>query len=147
MVSALVGGPAGTNYGENLSTMTITRNFSTPVLIAAAIITMIISCFTPLAAAVYSIPSAVIGGISIYLFGVIASQGITIMMTKNVDMFDAKNLSVIATILIVGLGGSVAPFNGIIKIFGVGFPATATAAVLGIVLNLILGAGKKNTNK
>ncbi|MDF2685602.1 MAG: xanthine permease [Clostridia bacterium] len=147
MVSGLIGGPAGTNYGENLSTMAITKNFSTPVLIAASIITMIISCFTPLASAVYSIPSAVIGGISIYLFGIIASQGVTIIMSKNVDMFDSRNLAVISTILIIGLGGSVAPFNGMITIFGVGLPAIATAAIFGIVLNLILSIGKKKTSK
>jgi uracil permease len=64
MVSGFVGGPAGTNYGENISTMSITKNFSVMVLGAAAIMTMIISFFTPLSAAVYSIPNAVIGGIS-----------------------------------------------------------------------------------
>ncbi len=126
--------------------MAITRNFSTPVLMAAAVITMIIACFTPLTAAVYSIPTAVIGGISIYLFGVIAAQGITIMISKKVDMFDAKNLAVIATILIIGLGGSFGFKDGMIPVFGAFFPAIATAAVFGIVLNLILSLGKKKAD-
>lgn len=143
MISGAIGGPAGTNYGENLSTMAITKNFSTPVLVAAAIITMVISCFTPLSAAVYSIPSAVIGGISIYLFGVIASQGITIIMSKKVDMFDSRNLAVISTILIIGLGGSFAFPGGMIPMFGFQLPAIATAALFGILLNLILSIGKK----
>lgn len=143
MISGAIGGPAGTNYGENLSTMAITKNFSTPVLMAAAIITMIISCFTPLSSAVYSIPNAVIGGISIYLFGVIASQGITIIMSKKVDMFDSRNLAIMSTILIIGLGGSFAFGDGMIPIFGLKLPAIATAALFGILLNLLLSIGKK----
>ncbi len=143
MISGAIGGPAGTNYGENLSTMAITKNFSTPVLFAAAIITMVISCFTPLSAAVYSIPSAVIGGISIYLFGVIASQGVTIIMSKKVDMFDSRNLAVMSTILIIGLGGSFAFPGGMIPMFGFELPAIASAALFGILLNLLLSIGKK----
>lgn len=143
IVSGLIGGPAGTNYGENISTMAISKNFSVPVLIAAAIITMIISCFTPLINVVYSIPTAVIGGLSIYLFGVIAAQGVTIMMDKKVDMFSSKNLAVIAVILIVGLGGSFNFEGGMIPMFGTQLPALATAAVVGIVLNLMLSIGDK----
>lgn len=144
IISGFIGGPAGTNYGENLSTMAISKNFSIPVLIAAAIITMIISCFTPLINLIYSIPNAVIGGLSIYLYGVIAAQGITIMMDKEVDMFSSKNLAVIAVILIVGLGGSYAFEGGMIPMFGTQLPALATAAVVGILLNLMLSIGNSN---
>ena len=142
IVSGMIGGPAGTNYGENLSTMAITRNFSIPVLVAAAVITMVISFSGVLSAAVSSIPACVIGGLSIYLFGVIAAQGIAIMKEKNVDMFDSRNLAVMATVLIIGIGGSFIN-GGMIPMFGVEFPAIATAAVVGIVLNLILSIGKK----
>lgn len=141
IVSGLVGGPAGTNYGENISAMAISKNFSVPVLIAAAIITMVISCFTPLINIIYSIPTAVIGGLSIYLFGVIAAQGITIMMDKKVDMFSSKNLAVIAVILIIGLGGSFNFKGGMIPMFGTQLPALATAAIVGIILNLMLSVG------
>ena len=113
----------------------------------AGIITMIISCFTPLTALVYSIPSAVIGGISIYLFGIIASQCITIMISKKVDMFDSRNLAIISTILIIGLGGSFAFSDGMIPMFGAKFPAIASAAIFGILLNLILSIGKKEEKK
>jgi uracil permease len=143
IVSGMIGGPAGTNYGENISTMAISKVFSIPVLIAASIITMVISCFTPLINAVYSIPTAVIGGLSIYLFGVIAAQGITIMMDRKVDMFKAKNMAIIAIILIIGLGGSFGFSNGMIPLFGVEFPALATAAVVGILINLLLSIGDK----
>jgi len=146
IIAGLIGGPAGTNYGENISTMAISRNFSVSVLIAASIITMIISCFTPLINIVYSIPTAVIGGLSIYLFGVIAAQGITIMMDKKVDMFSAKNLAVIAVILIIGLGGTFNFEGGMIPAFGTQLPALATAAVVGIILNLLLSIGDKDRN-
>ncbi len=143
IIAGMIGGPAGTNYGENLSTMAVTKNFSTPMVAVAAVITMIIACFTPLSAAVYSIPPAVIGGISIYLFGVIAAQGVTIMISKKVDMFDSRNLAVIAVIFIIGLGGSFGFEGGMIPIFGIQLPAIATAAIFGIILNLILSIGKK----
>lgn len=145
IISGLIGGPAGTNYGENISTMAISKNFSVPVLIAAAIITMIISCFTPLINVIYSIPTAVIGGLSIYLFGVIAAQGVTIMIEKKVDLFSSKNLAVIAVILIIGLGGSFNFEGGMIPMFGTELPALATAAIVGILLNLMLSVGDKAT--
>lgn len=143
IISGLIGGPAGTNYGENISTMAISKVFSIPVLIAAAIITMIISCFTPLINAIYSIPTAVIGGLSVYLYGVIGAQGIAIMLDRKVDMFNSKNLAIIAIILIIGLGGTYGfAGNGMIPMFGIEFPALATAAVVGIVLNLLLSIGE-----
>jgi uracil permease len=143
IVSGAIGGPAGTNYGENISAMAISKVFSVPVLIAASIITMIISCFTPLINAVYSIPEAVIGGLSIYLFGVIAAQGITIIMDSRVNMFKSKNLAIIAIILIIGLGGYYGfATEGMIPMFGLELPSIATAAVVGIVLNLLLSIGE-----
>ncbi len=145
IVSSSIGGPAGTNYGENISAMAISKNFSVPVLLTASIITMIISCFTPLINIVYSIPTSVIGGLSIYLFGVIAAQGITIMINKKVDLFSSKNLAVIAVILIIGLGGAFSFEGGMIPIFGTKLPALATAAIVGILLNLILSI-KENNN-
>jgi uracil permease len=144
IISGFIGGPAGTNYGENISTMAISKVFSIPVLIAAAGLTMVIACFTPLINVVYSIPDAVIGGLSVYLFGVIAAQGITIMMDRKVDMFSSKNLAIIAIILIIGLGGTCGfDHSGMIPMFGMKFPALASAAVAGIVLNLALSFGKK----
>ena len=145
IVSGMIGGPAGTNYGENISAMAISKNFSVPVLISAAIITMIISCFTPLINIIYSIPTSVIGGLSIYLFGVIAAQGITIMMDKKVDLFSSKNLAVIAVILIIGLGGTYNFEGGMIPMFGTQLPAIATAAITGITLNLLLSIESKKT--
>ena len=145
MVSGLVGGPAGTNYGENISTMAITRVFSVRVLTVASVIAMIISCFTPLIKIIYGIPLAVIGGIEVYCFGAIAAQGIAILIDKGVSMFDSKNIAVIALICIVGLGGQYA-FGGTIPFFGINVPCVAGAAISGIILNLILRFSDKKIN-
>ncbi len=137
IVSGMIGGPAGTNYGENLSTMAITRNFSIKMLSTAAIITMVLSFSGTLSGAVSSIPNCVIGGLGIFLFGVIGAQGVAIMIEKKVDVFEARSLAVIAVILVIGIGGSYLP-NGQLNIFGMQLPAIATAAIVGIVLNLLL---------
>ncbi len=137
MIAGCIGGPAGTNYGENNSVMAITRNFSVPVLILSACIAIGLSFFGKLAGAVNTIPGAVIGGVSVYLFGVIGVQGVALMISEKVDFFSAKTLAVASTILVIGIGGSFAFPNGMIPIFGVNLPAIATAAVFGIVLNLI----------
>ena len=142
MISGVVGGPAGTNYGENISTMAITRVFSTSVLVVAAIIAMVISFFTPLIQVIYGIPLAVIGGLEIYLFGAIAAQGVAIMIEKKVDMFSSRNIAVIASIMVIGIGGNYA-FGGNIPFFGIQVPCIAGAAIFGIVLNLLLGIGEK----
>ena len=142
MISGFVGGPAGTNYGENISTMAITKVFSVPVLMVASVIAMVISCFTPLIKAIYGIPLAVIGGLEIYLFGAIAAQGIAIMIDKKVDMFSSKNIAVIASIVIIGLGGQYA-FGGNIPFFGMSIPCVAGASIFGIALNALLSIGEK----
>lgn len=146
MISGFVGGPAGTNYGENISTMAITKVFSTAVLLLAGIIAMVISFFTPLIQGIYGIPLAVIGGLEIYLFGAIAAQGIAIMIDKKVDMFSAKNIAVIASIMVIGIGGNYA-FGGNIPFFGLDVPCIAGAAIFGIFLNLILSIGEKGKKK
>lgn len=148
MITGFIGGPAGTNYGENISTMAITKVFSVPVLVVAALFAMVISCFTPLIQAVYAIPTAVIGGLEIYLFGAIAAQGVAIMIDKKVDMFSSKNIAVIASIIIIGVGGQYA-FGGNIPFFGIEIPCVAGASIFGILLNLLLsiGEGKKSAQE
>ena len=141
MISGVVGGPAGTNYGENISTMAITKVFSVPVLMVASVIAMVVSCFTPLIKAIYGIPLAVIGGLEVYLFGAIAAQGIAIMIDKKVDMFSSKNIAVIASIMVVGLGGQYA-FGGNIPFFGMSVPCVAGASIFGILLNALLSIGE-----
>ena len=142
IVASLFGGPAGTNYGENISTMAITKNFSTRMLGTAAVMAMLLSFINPLSNLINTVPGAVINGACIFLFGVIAAQGIAIMINKKVDMFDARNLSVIAIIMIIGLGGHYGFSNGMIPIFNVQLPAIATASIVGILLNAALSIGR-----
>ncbi len=126
--------------------MAITRVFSVPVIVAAAVIAMIVSCFTPLVGLIYGIPLAVIGGLEIYLFGAIAAQGIAIMIDKRCDMFSVKNISVIATIMVFGLGIHYT-FGGSMPFFGIQIPAIAGAAIIGIFLNLIMSIGEKKEHE
>ncbi|MGI6239477.1 MAG: uracil-xanthine permease family protein, partial [Christensenellales bacterium] len=142
MITGVIGGPAGTNYGENISTMAITRVFSVHVLGVASIMAMVLSCFTPLIRVIYGIPLAVIGGLEIYLFGAIAAQGIAILIDKKCDMFSSKNIAVIASIMVLGLGIHYT-FGGSINFFGMNVPAVAGAAVFGILLNFLLSIGEK----
>ncbi|MDP3177778.1 MAG: solute carrier family 23 protein, partial [Spirochaetaceae bacterium] len=146
ILASLFGGPAGTNYGENISTMAITRVFSVPVLIGAAVLAILFSFFGKFAAVVNTIPGPVIGGLSVYLFGVIAVQGVGIMVEKKIDLFDNKTLAIISTILIIGIGGSFAYPNGI-PFFGANLPAIATAAVWGILLNALFLLVKQDKKK
>lgn len=138
IVSSLFGGPAGTNYGENISTMAVTRVFSVPVILTTAVLAILFSFLGKFSAAINTIPGSVIGGLSVYLFGVIAVQGVGIMVEHKVDLFDNRTLAVIATILVIGIGGTFAFPGGMIPAFGSQLPAIATAAVWGIILNILL---------
>lgn len=135
-INGILGGVPGTNYGENNSLMAITKNYSAKVLVAAGVIAMVLAFVGKFAAIISTLPVAVTGGLAIYLFGVIGLQGVALMMSEQVDMFDPRQLAIGAVILVIGIGGS-AFTGGNIPMFGYELPAIATAAVFGIVLNLI----------
>jgi uracil permease len=142
MINGMFGGVAGTNYGENNSLMVITRNYSGPTLIAAGILAILLGFVGKLAALVNTVPLAVTGGLAIYLFGIIGMQGVALMQAEKVNLYDPRQLAIGATILVVGIGGNIGyggnlPIPVLTGIFPNGLPAIATAAVLGIVLNLI----------
>lgn len=136
IINGFLGASSGTNYGENNSLMAITRNFSVPVLISAGVIAMLLGFVEKLAAVVGTIPVAVTGGLSIYLFGVIAVQGIAVIMSERVNLFDPRQLAIVAVVLVVGIGGD-AYEGGNLPFFDWEVPAIAGAAVAGVVLNLI----------
>ncbi len=141
-INGMFGGAAGTNYGENNSLMVITRNYSGPCLLAAGGIAILLGFVGKLAALVNTIPLAVTGGLAIYLFGVIGMQGVALMISEKVNLYDPKQLAVGAVILVIGIGGHIGfggnlPINILPGIFPNGLPAIATAAVVGIVLNAI----------
>jgi uracil permease len=142
VVVGLLGGCAGTNYGENNSLMAITRNYSTAVLMTAGAMAIVLGFFGKLVALVNTMPAAVVGGLSIYLFGVIGMQGVALIQSEKVNLFDPKQLAVGAIILICGIGGNLAlpnsvfPFN-VPFLFPNGIPAIVFAAIVGILLNLL----------
>jgi uracil permease len=142
LVVGMLGGCAGTNYGENNSLMAITRNYSTAVLMTAGVMAIVIGFFGKLVALVNTMPPAVVGGLSIYLFGVIGMQGVALIQSEKVDLFDPKQLAIGATILILGIGGNLALADGLFPfsipyLFPNGIPAIVFAAILGILVNLI----------
>jgi len=140
-INGMFGGVAGTNYGENNSLMVITRNYSGPTLIMAGVLAMALGFVGKLAALVNTLPLAVTGGLSIYLFGIIGMQGVALMQAEKVNLYDPRQLAIGATILVIGIGGNIG-YGGNLPIpvpgvFPDGIPAIAFSAVAGIVLNLI----------
>jgi len=142
LVVGMLGGCAGTNYGENNSLMAITRNYSVPVLMVAAGIAIVLGFVGKLAAVVNTLPVAVTGGLSIYLFGVIGMQGVALIQSEKVNLFEPRQLAVGAIILVTGIGGNLALADGVYPfyvpvLFPNGIPAIVFAALVGILLNLV----------
>ncbi len=131
-ISAMIGGPANTTYSENTGAVALTGN-SNPVIMRVAAVCAIILSFIPKFTAIIStIPSPVIGGISILLFGMIASIGIKNMVDARVDLTDPSLLIITATMFVLGLGGAEWIF-GPVKLSGLGL-----SAIVGILLNLVI---------
>jgi uracil permease len=142
LVVGFLGGCAGTNYGENNSLMAITRNYSVAVLMTAGAIAILLGFVGKLAGVVNTLPTAVVGGLSIYLFGVIGMQGVALIQSEKVNLFDPKQLAVGAVILVTGIGGALGLANGLYPfiipvIFPNGIPAIVFAAFAGIILNVL----------
>jgi uracil permease len=141
-INGMLGGCAGTNYGENNSLMAITRNYSVAVLMTAGAMAMVLGFIGKLAGLINTIPVAVIGGLSIYLFGVIGKQGVALIQSEKVNLFDPKNLAIGAIILVLGIGGNLGLPNGLFPfkipfVFPDGIPAIVFAAIVGILFNAL----------
>lgn len=129
-ISALSGSCPTTTYGENMGVMAITKVYSVWVIGGAAVVSIIMAFIGKLTGIINSIPGAVMGGISILLFGVIASSGIRMIVEAKVDYGKSRNLILTAVIFIVGLSGIS------IKLGQVDLKGMALAAVVGVVLSL-----------
>ncbi|WEG12762.1 uracil permease [Pullulanibacillus sp. KACC 23026] len=130
IISGLVGSTPNTTYGENIGVLAITRVYSTWVIGGAAIIAMILSFVGKLSALIQAIPSPVIGGISLLLYGVIAASGIRILVESKVDYSRSQNMILTCVVLVVGLSGAA------INIGQVALSGMGLATVVGIVLSL-----------
>jgi len=122
--------------------MAITRTYSVPVLMTAGVIAILLGFVGKLAAVVTTIPTAVTGGLSIYLFGVIGMQGVALIQSEKVNLFEPHQLAVGAIILVTGIGGAIALPNGLFPfvipgIFPNGIPAIVFSAIVGFLINLL----------
>ena len=139
--AGLIGGPANTTYGENTSVVGMSRVASTKVIATAAIISIAMSFLGTITALFSTIPSPVLGGVSMILYGFISVNGLKVLIQNKVDYDNIKNVIITSTMLILGLGGAAITLsNGDMSVSVTGM---SLAAVVGIVLNLIL-KGEKN---
>ena len=136
MAGAFVGGCPNTTYGESVACVAITRNASVVTILTTAVCAMVVSFFTPFVAFVNSIPSCVMGGVCIALYGFIAVSGLK--MVQQVDLGKNHNLFVVSTILVTGIGGLSLTFGKITV------TPIAVALILGILANLLLKKEKQH---
>ncbi len=139
MAGAFFGGCPNTTYGEAVACVAITRNASVATTFTAAIGAMLISFLSPFVAFVNSIPSCCMGGVCIALYGFIAVSGLK--MIQQVDLGEDKNLFVVSSILIAGIGGLSLSFGKVT------ITSIACALILGIIVNLILNCKCKKAEE
>ena len=135
MVGAFFGGCPNTTYGESIGCVAISGNASVVTILATAVLAIIASFFAPFVAFLATIPSCVMGGVCIALYGFIAVSGLK--MLQNVDLGENRNLFIVSVILIAGVGGLVLKFGSVT------ITEVACALILGILTNLILPEKKK----
>lgn len=139
MVGAFFGGCPNTTYGESIACVAITKNASVLTIIGAAIECILISFFTPFVTFISTIPACVMGGVCMALYGFIAVSGLK--MVQKIDLDHNKNLFVISSILISGIGGLSLSFGKIT------ITSVACALILGIIVNKILSKEPENTEE
>jgi len=139
IAGAVFGGCPNTTYGESVGCVAITRNASVATITTTAILAILISFVSPFVAFLDSIPGCVMGGVCITLYGFIAVSGLK--MIQKVDLENNANLFTVSVILIAGIGGMA------MKIGEVTLTAIASALILGIIINVILNKGRKNSEE
>lgn len=137
MAASLFGGPPVTTYSEVTGAMQITRITSPAVIRIAAGTAIVFSIIGKLSAVLQSIPSAVLGGIMLLLFGSIAAVGIQNLINNKVDLNQTRNIIIASVVLTLGIGGAVIPM-GSFSLSGIGL-----SAVVGVILNLVIPKAKK----
>jgi len=136
-ISGLLGGPPTTTYAENIGVMSVTRVYSTQVFWYAAGFALIVGGFCPkLSALISSIPTPVMGGVSLLLFGLIASNGLSMLVNNKVDFSQNRNLMIASVVIILGVGMETSGVS--IPVGNYTIPGMALSALVGILLNLIL---------
>ncbi len=137
VVSGFAGSPPNTTYGENIGVMALTRVYSVWVIRGAAILAIAFSFIGKVSAAISTIPTAVMGGITMLLYGVIAVQGFRMFVEQKVDFSDNRNMVLGAVTFVVGVGGAT------VHLGSVELKGMALAAIVGVVLSLFFWLTKK----
>lgn len=131
--AGLIGAPANTTYSENTGVLAVTKVYDPSILRIAACFAIVLSFFGPFGALIRSIPLPVMGGVSIILFGMIASVGVRILINSKLDFGHSRNLIISSLILVLGIGIGELPLGSGLTISGL-----AVAALIGVVLNKVL---------
>lgn len=132
-IASTIGGPPNTTYGENIGVLAITRAYSVYLFVGSAVFAIIFGFIGKISALIHSIPTPVMGGVSILLFGVIASSGLRMLVDEKIDLGDKRNLMIASVILVIGIGGAVLHIGQSFQVEGM-----ALAAMVGVLLNLVL---------
>ena len=141
IAASFFGGPPVTTYSEVTGAVSLTKIADPAVIRIAAVVGILFSVLGKVNAILQTIPSAVLGGIMLLLFGTIASVGINSLIKNKVDMGDTRNLVIASLILTLGIGGAEMTFGGV-TMSGIGL-----AALVGVILNLIIPQKKSNPEK
>ncbi len=137
IIAGCVGAPPTTTYAENIGVMSVTKVYSTQVFWYASAIALVVGGFIPkVEALIESIPAPVMGGVSLLLFGLIASNGLRMLVSNKVDFSDNRNLMIVSVVLVLGVGMECAGMS--IPVGAYQIPGMATSAIIGILLNLII---------
>ena len=137
-LAGFLGGVPETTYGENIGVLAITKVFSSRIIQGAAVIAILLSFVQKFGAAIQTIPAPVLGGVTIILYGMIASVGLRTLIENKVNMASNRNLLIVSVIFSFGVGGMVFKFGENFQFAGI-----ATAAICGIILNLVLPKDKE----
>lgn len=137
-VSGVICGAANTTYGENVAVIGVSKIASVSVIIVASIMSIALGFFGPLTLLLQTVPACITGGISLILYGFIASSGVKMIIKENVDFNVTKNIIVASVILVIGIGGLVLGFGGTSAGYIVSISGTAVAMILGIIINLVI---------
>jgi uracil permease len=141
--ASLWGGPPNTTYGENIGVMAITQVYSVWVIGGAAVVAVLLSLLQKFGALIQTIPTPVMGGVSMLLFGIIASSGLRTIVESGVDYKNKRNLTISSVIFVIGIGGGRLAFN-ITNDVKFELAGVALATVVGIILNLIFPKSRTN---
>ena len=138
-LSALFGGPANTTYGENTGVLALTKVYDPLVMKIAAVFAIILSFFPVVASLIRSIPVAIIGGVSLILYGMISAVGIRNVVENRIDFTESRNLIIAAVILVSALGfNNIGGISFMVASTTINLSGLAIAAIAGILLNAIL---------